>query len=220
MIAPDTAAELRAERRFDMFAAVLIGIIAVLAAVLAASQIDASQAAKHADMKAARLAADLSARISVSSQAFDSSIGAQQVALMLGMDSASRQLAAIQHSDDGTLAVGAAEDQAFDKLQKALAATSATTGGAPVDPYTAGLLKASTADLQKELAEQNRQVDLAHEANSREQQAVLGLSFLALAGVLTGLAAVLREGRAGRISLVAACAIAGGAGLLAVVTLL
>jgi hypothetical protein len=220
MIAPDAAAELRAERRFDMVAAILIGIVAVLAAVLAASQIHAGQAATRADMKAARLAADLSARISVSSLAVDSSLGAQQVALMLGMDSASRQLAAVQHGDDRSLAVGAAEGQAFDKLQKALAATSATTGGTPVDAYTAGLLKASTADLENELAEQNHQVDLAHDASSREQQAVLGLSFLALAGVLTGLAAVLREGRAGRISLAAACAMAGGAGLLAVLALL
>lgn len=218
MIAPDAAAELKAERRFDMIAAILIGFIALLAAVLAVSQIGASQAATRADMKAARLASDLSARISVSSQALDSSLGAQEVALMLGMDSASRELAAVNSSDDGALAVGAAENQAFGKLEKALAATSATTGGAPVDAYTAGLLNASTADLQNELAEQNRQVDLAAEASSREQQAVLGLSFLALAGVLTGLAAVLREGQAGRISLVAACAMAGGAGILAVLT--
>jgi hypothetical protein len=219
MIAPDAAAELRAERRFDMIAAILIGLIAVLAAVLAASQIDASQSVTRADMKAARLASDLSARISVSAQALDSSLGSQQVALMLGMESASRQLVALQNSDAGAMAIGAAEDQAFAKLQKALAATSATTGGAPVDAYTAGLLNASTADLQAELAEQNHQVDLSSEARSREQQAVLGLSFLALAGVLTGLAAVLREGRAGRISLAAAGAMAGGAGILAVLTL-
>jgi hypothetical protein len=219
MIAPDSAAELRAERRFDMIAAVLIGCIAVLAAILAYSQIDASLAATRADMKAARLAADLSARISVSSQALDSSLGAQQVALMMGMDAASRELAGVKNNDGGTLAVGAAEDQAFTKLQKSLAATSATSGSAPVDVYTRGLLNATTADLENELAEQNHQVDLSNEASSREQRSVLGLSFLALAGVLTGLAAVLREGRAGWISLVAACAMAGGSGALALLTL-
>jgi hypothetical protein len=219
MIAPDAAAEFRAERRFDLIAAVLIGLIAVLAAVLAATQIYASETATRADMEAARLADDLSARISVSSQALDSAIGAQQVALELGMESASRQLTGIQRGDDAAAAVGAAQQQAFDKLQKALAATSETSGGAPVDAYTRGLLTASTADLQNELAEQNRQVDLANEAASREQRAVLGLSFLALAGVLTGLGAVLRESRAGWIALVAACAIAGSAGVLAALTL-
>jgi hypothetical protein len=219
MIAPDSAAELRAERRFDLIAAVLIGLIAVLAAILAATQTAASQTATRADVAAARLAADLSTRIAVSSQALDSSLVAQQTALMLGIESASRQLAATRSNDASALAVGAAEDQAFGKLQQAVAATSATTGGPPVDAYTAGLLKATGADLRNELAEQNRQVDLAHGASAREQRAVLGLSFLALAGVLTGLAAVLREGRAGWISLITGCAIAGGAGVLAVLTL-
>ena len=170
-------------------------------------------------MEAARLAADLSTRIAVSAQALDSSLGAQQLALMLGLESASRQLEAIRSNDESAQAIGAAEDQAFGKLQEAIAATSATTGGAPVDAYTAGLLKATVADLQHELAEQNHQVDLANEASSREQRAVLGLSFLALAGVLTGLAAVLREGRSGWISLIGACAMAGGAGVVAVLTL-
>jgi hypothetical protein len=219
MIAPDTAAELRAERRFDVIAAVLIGLIAVLAAILAATQTAASHSATRADMEAARLAADLSTRVAVSGQALDSSLGAQQLALMLGLESASRQLEAIRSNDESAQAIGAAEDQAFGKLQEAIAATSATTGGAPVDAYTAGLLKATVADLQHELAEQNHQVDLANEASSREQRAVLGLSFLALAGVLTGLAAVLREGRSGWISLIGACAMAGGAGVVAVLTL-
>ncbi len=219
MIAPDTAAELRAERRFDVIAAVLIGLIAVLAAILAATQTAASHSATRADVEAARLAADLSTRVAVSGQALDSSLGAQQLALMLGLESASRQLEAIRSNDESAQAIGAAEDQAFGKLQEAIAATSATTGGAPVDAYTAGLLEATVADLQHELAEQNRQVDLANEASSREQRAVLGLSFLALAGVLTGLAAVLREGRSGWISLIAACAMAGGAGVVAVLTL-
>jgi hypothetical protein len=219
MIAPDSAAELRAERRFDVIAAVLIGLIAVLAAILAATQTAASHSATRADVEAARLAADLSARVAVSGQALDSSLGAQQLALMLGLESASRQLEAIRSNDESAQAIGAAEDQAFGKLQEAIAATSATTGGAPVDAYTAGLLKATVADLQHELAEQNHQVDLANEASSREQRAVLGLSFLALAGVLTGLAAVLREGRSGWISLIGACAMAGGAGVVAVLTL-
>lgn len=218
MIAPDTAAELRAERRFDVIAAVLIGLIAVLAAILAATQTAASHSATRADVEAARLAADLSTRVAVSGQALDSSLGAQQLALMLGLESASRQLEAIRSNDESAQAIGAAEDQAFGKLQEAIAATSATTGGAPMDAYTAGLLKATVADLQHELAEQNHQVDLANEASSREQRAVLGLSFLALAGVLTGLAAVLREGRSGWISLIGACAMAGGAGVVAVLT--
>jgi hypothetical protein len=216
VIAPDAAAELRAEKRFDLVAAILIGAIAVLAGVLAVIQIGASQAATRADLQAARLATDLSARISVSEQAIDSGLGSQQFALILGMEAAARQLAGVENSDASTTAVGQAQESAYQKLTAALTAMSATTGGAPVDPYTAGLLGATTKQLLTELAEQNRQVDLASAAGTHEQLAVLGLSLLALAGVLTGLAAVLREGRGGRISLSAACAVAASSGLLAI----
>ena len=220
MIAPDSAAELRAERRFDLIAAVLIGVIAMLAAVLAVIQIYASQATTRADLEAARLAADLSARISVSGQVTDSGLLAQQDALMLRMDAVAREIAGLQNNDAGSMAVGQAEESAADDLSATLTATSNSSGGQPLDPYTAGLVDATTAQLQTELTEQNHQVDLASTASSQARLAVLGLSLLALAGVLTGLAAVLRESRGGWIALGAACAIAASSGvfgLLAVI---
>ena len=216
MIAPESAADLRAEGRFDLVVAMLIGAIAVLAAILAIVQIDANQAATRANLDAARLAADLSARISVVEQVTDSGLGARQTALLLGIEGVSRQIAGLQNNDDTSTALGKAQASAADKLTAALNETSATTGAKPVDPYTAGLLAATTQQLEAEVTEQNRQVDLASAATSHEQRAVLGLSLLALAGVLTGLAAVLREGRSGRISLSAACAMLAAAGLLAV----
>ena len=220
MIAPDSAAGLQAERRFDVVAAVLIGVIAVLAAILSVVQMNAGETSSRANLQAARLAADVSARIAVSSEATDAELTAQQTALMLAMDSIARQEAGLQFSDPSSTAVGAAERSAYDKLTALLAETAATTGGKPLDKYTAGLLTASTSDLQKEVAEQGHQVDIANAAGFQEQLAVLGLSFLALAGVLTGLAAVLREGRGGRISLTAACVMSAAAGLLAVVALI
>jgi len=188
MIAPDSAAGLRAERRFDLVAALLIGVIAVLAAVLSVVQMNSGQAANRADLESARLAADLSARIAVSSEAIDSAGGLQQAALMLAIDATAREEASIQYSDPGSGAVGAAELSAYKKLQASLADTSATTGGAPVDGYTAGLLNATRQQLIAEVQAQNHQVDLANAASFGEQLAVLGLSFLALSGVLTGLA--------------------------------
>lgn len=220
MIAPDSAADLRAERRFDLVTALLIGVIAMLAAVLAVIQMDASHASTRANLEAARLASDLSTRISVSSEATGSALGLQQTALMLGIDSAARGIAGIQNNDPASVAVAYAEQSAYTGLQAALTATSATSGGKPVDSYTAGLLNATTKQLEAELAEENRQVDLANAATSQEQTAVLGLSFLALAGVLTGLAAVLKEGRGGRISLVAACAMSAAAGVIVLLAVL
>jgi hypothetical protein len=220
MISPDAAADLRAERRFDLVAALLIGVIAMLAAVLAVIQIETAQASGRAQVEAARLTADISARLEVSTTAQSQVVVEQQEALALAIQGTDRAIAGLQHDDNGTIAVGEAEHQAGADLGSALTATSATSGGAPLDSYTSGLLTATMQQLVAEVNEQNRQVDLANDAGARNSKSILGLSFLALAGVLTGLAAVLREGRAGWIALLAAVAMAGAAGLTAVLALI
>jgi len=197
MIAPDTASTLKAERRFDLAAAGLIGAIAVLAAILAIVQVDTSQNATRAQQQAATLASNLAARIQTSSMTEAQLLNLEQASLALSMQGLGRQISALAAGDDGSQAVGAVEESTAQKLTAAIGATSKTSGASPVDPYTAGMVNASTDDLLRELAEQNRQADLANEYGARNTLAVLGLSFLALAGVLVGLAAVLREGRAG-----------------------
>ncbi|MGD0018166.1 MAG: hypothetical protein ABSD62_02845 [Candidatus Limnocylindrales bacterium] len=216
MIAPDAAAGLRAERRFDLLAAVLIGAIAMLAAVLAVIQIGSGQTSGRAQIEAARLTADLTARLEVSAMAQNEAVVEQQGALALSLQGVGRQIAGLQYTDDGAGAIGETERQAATDLAAALAATSATSGGSPLDSYTSGLVKATTQQLWAEVNEQNRQVDIANDASGRNSRSILGLSFLALAGVLTGLAAVLREGRAGWFALLFAGAMAGAAGALAV----
>jgi hypothetical protein len=217
MISPDAAADLRAERRFDMIAAILIGAIAVLAAILSVMQISYNQQATRADVRAARLTADLSARISASTEASDWAYASQQNAMAFNLDGLAHSIAALQMDDAGAGAVAQAQSDASTKLASALAATAATIGNSPLDAYAAGLLTTTTPELLAQVAEQNRQVDLAERASSREQTAILGLSFLALAGVLTGLAAVLREGRPGWTALLTAIAMATSASAMAVV---
>lgn len=220
MIAPDAAAELRAERRFDLVAAFLIGAIAVLAAALAVIQIETGQASSRAQIEAARLSADLSARIEVGSVSQGQALLDQQMALLLAMQATGRQIAGLQYNDDGASAIGKTEQQAATDLAAALTATSATSGGMPLDSYTSGLLRDTTARLVVEVNEQNRQVDIADDTSARNSRSILGLSFLALAGVLTGLAAVLREGRAGWFALLFAVSMTGAAGLVAVLALI
>jgi hypothetical protein len=191
-----------------------------MAAILVAIQMSTGQASTRADLQAARLAADISARISVSSAAMDGALSSQQVALMLGLDAVSRQLAGLTDNSDAAGAVGTAEDEAYKALTAAVARTTATSGGSPVDSYTASMIKATTEELKVELTEQNRQADLAQEASTRQLEATLGLSFLALSGVLTGLAAVLNEGRPGWLLLGGAGAILLAAAGLAVVAVI
>ena len=201
MIAPDTASGLRAERRFDLASAALIGVIAVLAAILAIVQVDTSQNATRAQQQAATLASDLGARLQTTSMTQAQILNLEQASLALGIQGLGRQISALAAGDEGAQAVGVVEQSTADKLSAAITATAGSSGGSPLDSYTASMVNATTADLLRELAEQNRQADLADEYGARNTLAVLGLSFIALAGVLVGLAAVLREGRAGWFTL-------------------
>lgn len=218
MIEPEAAARWRSEERFDRIATVLIGLVAVLAAILLVLQTADGQESTRAQVQAARLASDASARISASSLARDSLLVAQQGTLVRGMEAISRMLAGTRAGDDDVVGVGTATQGAAEKLGAILAATEATIGGRPLDAYTAGLVRASTAAIATEVAEQGHQVDLANDAGARQMRAILGLSFLALAGVLAGLAAVLREGRAGWGLLGVAWGVAGAAALVTVLT--
>ena len=209
MIEPEVATRWRSQVAFDRTATALIGTIAVLAALLAILQAGNGLASTRAQAQAARLTADAAAKISASSLAQDAALRAQQDALVLGMEAVSRLIVSTQSGDDGLYAVGTAEQAASGKLSAAMTESIATSGVSPVDPYTGGLMAASTDQLNAEVAEQNRQVDLANATGARAQRAVLGLSLLTLAGVLTGIAAVLGRGRTGWATLFVAWATTG-----------
>jgi hypothetical protein len=219
MITPDAAADLRHGRRFDLLAALLLGSIAVLAALLAVVQIDTSQQSARAQQEAARLTADLAARLQVSGMVQQVTMSEEQAALVLSLEGASRQLAGITSGDEGVVAIGTAQVAASTALGEALTATARTASGAPLDAYMAGLIDATIDDLTTEVNEQNHQVDLAIDAGARNTRSILGLSFLALAGVLTGLGAVLREGRAGWFALWSAGGMSAAAAVVAILAI-
>lgn len=213
---PDLVAKTAPGTRFDQLASSLVGLIAVVVAILAVVQVNQSQTGERAQLMAARLADDIVARTSVSSLAADFAGQATLRALALGLDASNRQIAAENAGDLGAQAVGAADQKASDLLMTALADTAASSGGPPLDAYAAGLVRASVAEMQAEVAMQRHQVDVADDAGGRSRLAVLGLSFSALAGVLVALALVLRESRSGWIALGAA----GGIAALAILAVL
>jgi hypothetical protein len=216
MISPDATTDLRHGQRFDLLAALLLGSIAVLAALLAVVQIDTSQQSARAEQEAARLTADLSARLQVSGMVQQVTVSQQQEALALSLEGASRELAGIMSGDEGVVEIGAAQVAASTALGEALTATARTVGGPPLDAYMAGLIDATIDELTAEVNEQNHQVDLANDAGARNTRSILGLSFLALAGVLTGLGAVLREGRPGWFALWSAGGMSAAAAVVAI----
>lgn len=219
MIPPDQAADLQSERRFDVAAAILIGTVAVLAALLAVIEVGSGQAATRAQLEAARLTADLSAGLQASSMVEQAIGSQQQEAAGLAFEGSSRMVQAVERGDEAQRQIGQAEVTAADALAAALAASAATAADPPLDAYTARLVEATIDDLTAEVGEQNHQVDLADEADGANTKAILGLSFLALAGVLTGLGAVLGEGRAGWFALLVAVGMTTTAGAMAILAI-
>lgn len=216
MIEPEVASRWRSQAAFDRTAAVLIGLVAIIAAVLAIQQSHAGMAGTRAQVQGARLAADAAAHINANSVSNTAAVAAQQQAVLASLEGIARQLAGTMAGDDAAVAVGTARAAAADRLRVIMAATTATSGGPPVDHYAADLLAAQEADLRKQVAEQGRQVDLAAAEGTKEMRAVMGLSLVTLAGVLAGVSAVLGRGRAGWAVLATAWLVAGGAAAVAI----
>jgi len=219
VIGPDHVRKWRSDADYDRIAATLIGVIAVMAAVLAVVHTYRSLEATRASLEASRLAADITGRIGTVSIAGNLGYSSDEAVLYLEMEGQDRSIAAAQAEDVGAWTVGQAMIAASSQLRSALAETQATTGGPPLDPYASDLLSTSTDDFNAELAEQSRQMDLAENAGWHDRLAFLGISLLALAGVLTGLAAVLRQSRAGWFALGTAGSIVGVSAVLAVLAM-
>jgi len=205
-------------RAFETATTILIGVVALSAAVLTILQSGYDLDSTRAQERAARLSADAATKLTASSLAQDAAFRGKQEVLVLGMQGVGREIAAQPLGDEAGLAIGAAEQAASTTLSSAVDTTMATSGKAPVDPYTAGLIAATTDAINAEVTEQNHQVDIASDTGGRSNRAVLGLSLLALGGVLAGIAAVLKAGRPGWITLGVAWGITGAALIVAVLT--
>jgi hypothetical protein len=216
LIEPEVATRWSSQAAYDRVAALLIGIVAVLAAVFAVQQAHAGLEGTRAQLQGARLGTDAAAALSASSLAQTAGPLARQDALILGMEAVGRQLQGTMAGDEAAVAVGTAQQAAMDHLTAAIAETEATSGGRPVDAYAARLVAATLEEIKAQVDEQGRQVDLAAAAGARELRSVLGLSLIALAGVLAGIAAVMGRRRAGWALLALAWVVCGTAAVTAV----
>ncbi len=208
---------------FHRWTAALIGTIAVLASILALLQVNASQEDQRASLMATRLSTAISQRVEASSLLFTFSGSTSRDALALAIEATSRTLTALQSGDPTGVEEARAQPDATaaEQLQEiAVVMGAIPEAGGPVDSHTAEVLRAEISDLEQMVVQQNQQVDMAESWATRSSRAVLGLTLLALAGVLSGLAASFGAGRAGRAALTAAgaatlvAALAGVAALL------
>jgi hypothetical protein len=210
----DTLAETADGDRHDRLTALLIGLIAVLAATLAVVQVQSSLDEARHGATARRLAAELTTRLIASGSISNHQLVNAQRALMVSMEGTARQIEALSGPvpQPAELEVGLAQATAGDRLTTIAAEMGAApSSDSPLDPWARDVLASRIGDLQSILAVQNRAADEADLASARSGRAVMGLSVVALAGVLVGLAAVVGGGRSGRALLLLAWVAAAGA---------
>ena len=216
-------AHIEGKSGFEKVLAALVGLTALMAALLGTLQ----QHSGKQEERALVLASRMSVRVfetTAGSGAF-SSFQSDTV-----RDVSSRMLEAVARGqvaleDPVARAASFAVADANYRAKEALEAVAAAMGTPPpaesgVHPHTRATLAASEEEMKAISREQGHQIDRATRYGTRGTRSVLALSFLAVAAVLLALAGVLGRGRAGNIALAAAVlllvgsAVGGGSALL------
>ncbi len=190
--------------RFERALAILAGLAAVLAALLATLQVDASRWEEQAMVTATRLAVRVFEASAATGLLSMYQFQAEREATLLAIDASARDLLAAQASAvaAGQRAVATAEARAAERLTVAGEAMSRAPGEvSPVDAHTRTILALTVDDMAGSVEELNDQLALAERYGTRSNRAVFALSLLAIGAVLLGLAGVMGETRTGQISL-------------------
>jgi hypothetical protein len=192
---------------FQRWLAVLVGVAALSAALIATLEADAGRREERAFIRASRLSLDIFEGIAGSSQLFSFQGRALEQALSLGIEANGRALAAIgsPEIERVSLAQARAERIAARRLTaifEEMTRLPGPEGG--VDAHTREVLATGPEALQAVVEEQNAQVDAAERYGTRQDRSIFALSLVAIAAVLLGLAGVMGDRRGGRTALIAA----------------
>jgi hypothetical protein len=193
--------------RYERWLAVLIGVAAVLAVLLATIQVDSGKQAERALLMSARLGVRVFEGTAGSSPRFSFQIHSLQQATSLALNATALQIAVLGSPEtaDALQAAAEADVKAGDRLLViAQAMGDPPSAASGLDPAALKLAGSSPDDLFTVVDEQNRQADIANRYGERGNRTLYGLSLLALGAVLIGLAAVVGAGAAGRLIVTAA----------------
>lgn len=187
---------------FKRALAILVGIAAVLAALLATLEVDSGRRSDRASVEGSRQAVAIFEQIT--SDGLDLGAAANILRDEFGFSNAADQRvqrAEIAHAGGLPLGIGEADRQAARALDRYLGATMGIT----IDPAGAQKLArrqaAAGAAENRAVAVQNATVEQAERYGHRRSRAVFALSVLASAAALFGLSGVLDAGRAARLAL-------------------
>jgi hypothetical protein len=190
--------------RFERSLAILAGLAAVLAALLATLQVDASRWEEQAMVNATRLAVQVFEASAATGLLSMYQFQAEREAALLSIDASARDLLAEQAPAVAAAqrAIATAEARAAERLTVAGGSMSQPPGEAsPVDAHTRAVLGLTIDDMAGSVEELSDQLALAERYGTRGNRAVFALSLLAIGAVLLGLAGVMGATRTGRMSL-------------------
>jgi hypothetical protein len=199
--------EVSGKTRFDRWLAVLVGVAAILAALLATIQADTGSQAERALHMATRLSVRIFEESAGSSPRFSFEINSLQQAVTLAISGTAAQIAVLQMPETADAIQGRAEADV--KAGERLMLIAQSMGAVPpessgVDPTARHVLASNPLDLIGLKNEQIRQMEVAGHYGERGNRTLFGISLLALGAVLIGLAAVLGAGLPGRVVITAA----------------
>lgn len=195
------------ESPFRRWLAILVGVTAVAAAMIATLEADANRREERAFVRASRLSLDLFERISGSSPRTSFQARGLEQALALQVEATGREIAALEAPALVLFeeARARADHAAAERLAVIVEAMAALPDeGGAVDAHTRDVLAATPDRLGPLVRDQNGAVDAAERFGTRQDRAIFALSLVAIAAVLLGLAGVMGESRNGRTSLVLA----------------
>lgn len=207
-------------KRILAAAAIVAGMVTAL---LSGLQVHLANQEQRANLLSARHIGKLSATIASSGALATFAAQSRLTAIDLEIRGLARQSVAVGRGGT-TGAVEQLQGQADEVAGARIARLAETMGRPPaassgVDAATRAALTATPQDWAALVAEQNRLVDRADRAGGRANLAVVGLTLVAVASALFGLAGALHRVPQGLVGAGAAFLVGGvGAGVLAVVT--
>ena len=190
--------------RFTKAVAVLVGLSAVVAALLTVLESNSGRQEERALLLGSRLTAEAVGVIPAAQSQGSFGFRASQDALAWQSRGTSRLLAASETSPElfeRELPIGEAITTAGERMAEIGARMAEVPTNPELDEYTRTVLREGSGRAAGLVEEQNRQVDLAEGAGEQGDRAVLALSVLAVAAVLLGFAGAVGQGRPGWLAL-------------------
>jgi hypothetical protein len=213
------------QSRFHRTVAVMVGIVAVIGALLVILEADAKRRGESASASGARLSVQIFDATTASSLYSTFRLTTLSDATALALEATAHKIAALGRPGPAADAAAAWADAQLAASAR-LSQVAGILGEAPskqdgVDEFARQAVASTTAEEFALVKLQNNAVDATDRYGARQERAILGLSLVVSAAALLGLGGIVGPRRAGRLLVLIALlamlgAIGGGAWALAV----